>query len=82
MQKTIELKLNAKDIVMMNGRKTYNIEQFGVFLIFSGLVPFSRKSPNSNDILTTLSSSLQQKYSSSSFFPAYLDSYRSKVEAL
>ena len=28
MQKTIELKLNAKDIVMMNGRKTYNIEQF------------------------------------------------------
>ena len=28
MQKTIELKLNAKDIVMMNGRKIYNIEQY------------------------------------------------------
>ena len=28
MQKTIELKLNAKDIVVMNGRKIYNIEQF------------------------------------------------------
>ena len=28
MQKTIELKLNAKDIIMMNGRKIYNIEQF------------------------------------------------------
>ena len=28
MQKTIELKLNAKDIIIMNGRKIYNIEQF------------------------------------------------------
>jgi hypothetical protein len=28
MQKTIELKLNAKDIIMMNGRNIYNIEQF------------------------------------------------------
>jgi hypothetical protein len=28
MQKTIELKLNAKDIIMMHGRKIYNIEQF------------------------------------------------------
>ena len=28
MQKTIELKLNAKDIILMNGRKIYNIEQF------------------------------------------------------
>jgi hypothetical protein len=28
MQKTIELKLNAKDIIVMNGRKIYNIEQF------------------------------------------------------
>ena len=28
MQKTIELKLDAKDIVMMKGRKVYNIERF------------------------------------------------------
>jgi hypothetical protein len=28
MQKTIELKLNAKDIIIMNGRKIYNIEQY------------------------------------------------------
>jgi hypothetical protein len=28
MQKTIELKLDAKDIVVMKGRKVYNIEQF------------------------------------------------------
>jgi hypothetical protein len=27
MQKTIELKLDAKDIVLMKGRKVYNIEQ-------------------------------------------------------
>ena len=28
MQKTVELKIDAKDIVMMKGRKVYNIEQF------------------------------------------------------
>jgi hypothetical protein len=28
MQKTIELKLDAKDIVLMKGRKVYNIERF------------------------------------------------------
>jgi hypothetical protein len=28
MQKTIELKLDAKDIVIMKGRKVYNIERF------------------------------------------------------
>jgi hypothetical protein len=28
MQKTIELKIDAKDVVMMKGRKVYNIEQF------------------------------------------------------
>ena len=28
MQKTIELKFDAKDVVTMKGRKVYNIEQF------------------------------------------------------
>ena len=28
MQKTIEIKLDAKDIVLMKGRKVYNIERF------------------------------------------------------
>lgn len=28
MQKTIELKIDAKNIIMMKGRKVYNIEQF------------------------------------------------------